>query len=58
MKTASALAPSPQRASEVLDAPTSAVHAFTGGNDIDDDQGVLILTATTSTRCISAGHDE
>lgn len=43
-----ALTPSPQRAPAVLDALTAAVHAFTGGRDIDDDQAVLVLTATHS----------
>ncbi|MEV8588725.1 GAF domain-containing SpoIIE family protein phosphatase [Streptomyces sp. NPDC051180] len=32
----------------VLDAVTGAVHAFTGGQDIDDDQAVLVLTATAT----------
>ncbi|MFD5871260.1 SpoIIE family protein phosphatase [Streptomyces sp. NPDC060322] len=43
-----ALTPSAQRAPAVLDALTAAVHAFTGGRDIDDDQAVLVLTATHS----------
>lgn len=30
----------------VIDALTRAVQAFTGGHDIDDDQAVLVLTAT------------
>lgn len=30
----------------VIDALTTAVHTFTGGRDIDDDQAVLVLTAT------------
>ncbi|MFJ4716601.1 GAF domain-containing SpoIIE family protein phosphatase, partial [Streptomyces sp. NPDC088785] len=43
-----ALAGVPERpaAHQVIDAVTQAVHAFTGGRDIDDDQAVLVLTAT------------
>ncbi|GJF25307.1 SpoIIE family protein phosphatase [Streptomyces sp. HO565] len=33
-------------AQNVIHALTSAVHTFTGGHDIDDDQAVLVLTAT------------
>ncbi|MEU9098358.1 SpoIIE family protein phosphatase [Streptomyces sp. NPDC048361] len=33
-------------AGHVIDAVTSAVRTFTGGHDIDDDQAVLVLTAT------------
>ncbi|GGW08955.1 hypothetical protein GCM10010264_37370 [Streptomyces globisporus] len=41
-----ALTPSPGRAPAVLDTLTAAVHAFTGGRDVDDDQAVLVLTAS------------
>ncbi|MER5948474.1 GAF domain-containing SpoIIE family protein phosphatase [Streptomyces sp. NPDC001904] len=34
-------------ARHVIDTLTKAVHAFTGGHDIDDDQAVLVLTAST-----------
>ncbi|MFC6986720.1 PP2C family protein-serine/threonine phosphatase [Streptomyces cirratus] len=33
-------------AHDVIDVLTRAVQAFTGGHDIDDDQAVLVLTAT------------
>ncbi|WP_244336226.1 GAF domain-containing SpoIIE family protein phosphatase [Streptomyces seoulensis] len=33
-------------ARQLIDALTDAVHVFTGGHDIDDDQAVLVLTAT------------
>ncbi|MEV6780976.1 SpoIIE family protein phosphatase [Streptomyces sp. NPDC051098] len=33
-------------AQDAIDAVTEAVRAFTGGNDIDDDQAALVLTAT------------
>ncbi|MFD3441892.1 GAF domain-containing SpoIIE family protein phosphatase [Streptomyces sp. NPDC058685] len=39
-------APPQPAARHVIDALTQAVHAFTGGHDIDDDQAVLVLTAT------------
>ncbi|MEW1613841.1 MULTISPECIES: SpoIIE family protein phosphatase [unclassified Streptomyces] len=45
-RLAQALIPSPRRASDVLDALTAAVRDFTDGRDVDDDQAVLILTAT------------
>ncbi|WP_330176956.1 SpoIIE family protein phosphatase [Streptomyces sp. NBC_01498] len=41
-----ALTPAPQRASDILALLTTAVHAFTDGRAIDDDQAVLVLTAT------------
>ncbi|WP_424215857.1 SpoIIE family protein phosphatase (plasmid) [Streptomyces sp. BI20] len=43
-----ALAGTPRRpgAADLVDAVTKAVHAFTAGRDIDDDQAVLVLTAT------------
>ncbi|MCM2424939.1 SpoIIE family protein phosphatase [Streptomyces sp. RKAG337] len=44
-RLAKALTPSLDRAPAVLEALTRAVHAFTGGRDIEDDQAVLILTA-------------
>ncbi|MEU6479142.1 SpoIIE family protein phosphatase [Streptomyces sp. NPDC047017] len=43
------LTPPPRGASAVLDALTRAVRDFTGGNGTDDDQAVLILTATAHT---------
>ncbi|MEU6405973.1 GAF domain-containing SpoIIE family protein phosphatase [Streptomyces sp. NPDC046985] len=33
-------------AHHVIDALTQAVHRFTGGHEVDDDQAVLVLTAT------------
>jgi serine phosphatase RsbU (regulator of sigma subunit) len=33
-------------AAEVIDTLTQAVRAFTGGNDMDDDQAALVMTAT------------
>ncbi|MFJ4213662.1 PP2C family protein-serine/threonine phosphatase [Streptomyces hydrogenans] len=43
-----AVAGAPHRpsAQEVVDALTRAVHEFTGGQEIDDDRAVLVLTAT------------
>ncbi|MFI2780642.1 SpoIIE family protein phosphatase [Streptomyces sp. ALB3] len=41
-----ALTPSLRHAPDVLDALTTAVSAFTDGAGIDDDQAVLVLTAT------------
>ncbi|MFH9613555.1 SpoIIE family protein phosphatase [Streptomyces pratensis] len=45
-RLAQVLVPSQQRAPDILDTLTSRVHAFTEGRDIDDDQAVLVLTAT------------
>ena len=47
-RLAQALTLAPQRAQAVLDTLTAAVHAFTDGRGIDDDQAVLVLTATHS----------
>lgn len=41
-----ALTPPPPKAPAVLDTLTAAVRSFTGGRHIDDDQAVLVLTAT------------
>ncbi|MER6195401.1 PP2C family protein-serine/threonine phosphatase [Streptomyces cyaneofuscatus] len=41
-----ALTRPPPRATAVLDTLTAAVRSFTGGRGIDDDQAVLVLTAT------------
>ncbi|MER5882104.1 SpoIIE family protein phosphatase [Streptomyces sp. NPDC001910] len=41
-----ALTPPPQRAPAVLDTLTAAVRSFASGREIDDDQAVLVLTAT------------
>ncbi|MER8032373.1 SpoIIE family protein phosphatase [Streptomyces bauhiniae] len=48
VRVAQALAgsPRPPAAGRLIDSLTDAVHAFTGGHDIDDDQAVLVLTAT------------
>ncbi|MEU6485341.1 GAF domain-containing SpoIIE family protein phosphatase [Streptomyces sp. NPDC046887] len=47
-RLADALTAAPHRptAQQVIDTLTGAVHTFTGGRDIDDDQAVLVLTAT------------
>ncbi|CAM5649199.1 SpoIIE family protein phosphatase [Streptomyces parvulus] len=47
-RLADALTGAPRRpgAHDVIDALTRAVRTFTGGHDIDDDQAVLVLTAT------------
>ncbi|MFJ4716233.1 GAF domain-containing SpoIIE family protein phosphatase, partial [Streptomyces sp. NPDC088785] len=47
-RLAEALTGAPHRptAQQVIDAVTQAVHAFTDGRDSDDDQAVLVLTAT------------
>ncbi|MFE3627296.1 GAF domain-containing SpoIIE family protein phosphatase [Streptomyces goshikiensis] len=47
-RLAAALADTPHHhgAQHVIDALTGAVHTFTGGHDIDDDQAILVLTAT------------
>ncbi|MFJ6700575.1 SpoIIE family protein phosphatase [Streptomyces sp. NPDC091272] len=45
-RLADALTPSPRRAPEVLATLTAAVRAFTEDREVDDDQAVLILTAT------------
>ncbi|MEU1020618.1 GAF domain-containing SpoIIE family protein phosphatase [Streptomyces sp. NPDC005904] len=39
-------APARPAAQHLIDAVTRTVHAFTGGQDIDDDQAILVLTAT------------
>ncbi|WP_219852855.1 SpoIIE family protein phosphatase [Streptomyces solincola] len=39
-------APAGTSAQQLIDTLTQAVHDFTGGRDIDDDQAVLVLTAT------------
>ncbi|WP_033214960.1 PP2C family protein-serine/threonine phosphatase [Kitasatospora phosalacinea] len=41
-----ALTPSPGNAPTALEAITKAVRAFTGDSGTDDDQAVLVLTAT------------
>ncbi|MFF0386558.1 SpoIIE family protein phosphatase [Streptomyces sp. NPDC004286] len=48
VRVAQALAgsPRPPAAGRLIDSLTDAVHVFTGGHDIDDDQAVLVLTAT------------
>lgn len=43
-----ACAPAKPAAQQLIDAVTHAVHAFAGGHDIDDDQAILVLTATES----------
>ncbi|MFF7203186.1 SpoIIE family protein phosphatase [Streptomyces sp. NPDC008141] len=35
-------------AQDAIDAVTEAVRVFTGGNDRDDDQAALVLTATSA----------
>ncbi|MFJ4002282.1 SpoIIE family protein phosphatase [Streptomyces sp. NPDC090023] len=49
VRVAQALAgsPRPPAAGRLIDSLTEAVRVFTGGHDIDDDQAVLVLTATT-----------
>ncbi|MFD3681240.1 GAF domain-containing SpoIIE family protein phosphatase [Streptomyces sp. NPDC058613] len=44
--TALSSSPRQRAAHEAIDALTQAVRTFTGGHDIDDDQAVLVLTAT------------
>ncbi|MGW7228507.1 SpoIIE family protein phosphatase [Streptomyces cyaneofuscatus] len=39
-------APAAPAAQQLIDTVTHAVHAFTGGHGIDDDQAILVLTAT------------
>ncbi|MFD4273365.1 GAF domain-containing SpoIIE family protein phosphatase [Streptomyces cyaneofuscatus] len=39
-------APAGPAAQQLIDAVTHSVHAFTGGHGIDDDQAILVLTAT------------
>lgn len=48
-RLADALTEAPHRpgARHAIDAVIGAVRTFTGGQDIDDDQAVLVLTATT-----------
>ncbi|MFD4724075.1 SpoIIE family protein phosphatase [Streptomyces seoulensis] len=48
VRVAQALAgsPRPPAAGSLIDSLTDAVRVFTGGHDIDDDQAVLVLTAT------------
>ncbi|MGW5332525.1 SpoIIE family protein phosphatase [Streptomyces bauhiniae] len=48
VRVAQALAgsPRPPAADRLIDSLTEAVRVFTGGHDIDDDQAVLVLTAT------------
>ncbi|MFD4542636.1 SpoIIE family protein phosphatase [Streptomyces bauhiniae] len=48
VRVAQALAgsPRPSAAGSLIDSLTDAVRVFTGGHDIDDDQAVLVLTAT------------
>ncbi|MFF9391239.1 SpoIIE family protein phosphatase [Streptomyces griseoluteus] len=48
VRVAQALAgsPRPPAAGRLIDSLTEAVSVFTGGHDIDDDQAVLVLTAT------------
>ncbi|MFD8257441.1 SpoIIE family protein phosphatase [Streptomyces griseoluteus] len=48
VRVAQALAgsPRPAAAGRLIDSLTEAVRVFTGGHDIDDDQAVLVLTAT------------
>ncbi|TGN79751.1 GAF domain-containing protein [Streptomyces bauhiniae] len=48
VRVAQALAgsPRPPAAGRLIDSLTEAVRVFTGGHDIDDDQAVLVLTAT------------
>ncbi|MCT9094108.1 SpoIIE family protein phosphatase [Streptomyces sp. ASQP_92] len=43
-------------AQDVIDALTQAVRSFTGGHDIDDDQAVLVLTATEPRHAFSRGR--
>ncbi|MFF3641114.1 SpoIIE family protein phosphatase [Streptomyces sp. NPDC002564] len=43
-------APARHAAQHVIDAVTRSVHTFTAGLDIDDDQAILVLTATEPTR--------
>ncbi|MFC8224979.1 SpoIIE family protein phosphatase [Streptomyces sp. NPDC057287] len=45
-----ALTPAPQRASAVLEMLSLAVQEFTAGSAMDDDQAILILTATEPAR--------
>ncbi|MER0443570.1 SpoIIE family protein phosphatase [Streptomyces sp. Edi4] len=44
----------PSGARYVIDTVIEAVRAFTGGHDIDDDQAVLVLTATETPRSAKA----